>query len=936
MFGLALILLLFLGRPRFGRHLAFILIFLLAGSRYGFAQTACTPAWLDTALTEAAIQNAVDMAATNDVICLAAGSATFNTATIQFGTKAVEIRGHGTMPLQGSAGETIITGGATLPDQTIFFGDESTGGSTTISNIRFLANENTPISGGGGAYIGNRNTGPGTKPWIIHHNDFFLTNIPSATHGSVFRAINIGAHGGVIYRNKFTATTAPPTYVSNTGVVPIEHSIGDDGSWWASASTEGTADTTGYNNLYVENNYFLNFNVAMDAHTSARTAWRFNEMHNASTADHGYDSSNQGERHTELYNNNYYCDDAIALNAWIAQRGGTYMVFNNTFPNGDTMLCAYGGTAALAGLKQSSYRLSQCIEIGGWPGTYPDTYPVSHQLGWGWVNGTYITGVGSSTTQSIPGDAADIAYPTDGFQQSLEPNFLFANTNNGSGDLLFREQASNECRAMAYSNTGKGGSAATTLTIPTPGLQYSAPYANAGQDVIAVFADLVGGSTPTIDDSLGNMWSSPLAGGTNGSQRLTIWHSKITNGGQIAVTFHFGSSAAARAGTIVVMKGLTATPIDQNPATANATGATTFDAPTVGGAGGSALAQSNEIILGYYALNGPTVYNHSSNVDAFENDSIAVSAPDAMTVACKPCTGSYTMGINGTTGSTDTSNTTVAVSYRAVTSTGAATPRITDATSRNAVMGSITFKVTSNDNTNLDLQINDFDALDRETFTQASGVQTNSTTPFNGTTGTGWGTRANRPTTCTYNSSTGVGVAYWSTDQGSWNTSGSGGQGVLDKCTATNTWTDAVYVPYDYPHPLATVTGGSCTPDHLAFIQQPSDAVLGAVISPSPTIGVYDSGNVLCTDDLGSSVILTVNSGSCLTLGGTTTLPTEVSGIYTASNLTVATGVGSCTIKASAGMLTDAISSSFTISAAPPVGTGGGLKLKLRLKGFVN
>ena len=71
---------------------------------------------------------------------------------------------------------------------------------------------------------------------------------------------------------------------------------------------------------------------------------------------------------------------------------------------------------------------------------------------------------------------------------------------------------------------------------------------------------------------------------------------------------------------------------------------------------------------------------------------------------------------------------------------------------------------------------------------------------FTGAAGTGYGTRASRPSTCT------TGVAYWSTDQGSWNQSGSGGQGVLDECTSTNTWTNAAYTPYTYPDPLE---GGS-------------------------------------------------------------------------------------------------------------------------------
>lgn len=65
------------------------------------------------------------------------------------------------------------------------------------------------------------------------------------------------------------------------------------------------------------------------------------------------------------------------------------------------------------------------------------------------------------------------------------------------------------------------------------------------------------------------------------------------------------------------------------------------------------------------------------------------------------------------------------------------------------------------------------------------------------------GTLANRPAGCT------AGVGYFATDQGSWNTSASnefgnqrnGADGVLYKCTATDTW-NVLYTPYIYPHPL--------------------------------------------------------------------------------------------------------------------------------------
>jgi hypothetical protein len=86
----------------------------------------------------------------------------------------------------------------------------------------------------------------------------------------------------------------------------------------------------------------------------------------------------------------------------------------------------------------------------------------------------------------------------------------------------------------------------------------------------------------------------------------------------------------------------------------------------------------------------------------------------------------------------------------------------------------------------------------QESVNQAA--QTSPTSPFNGTSGTGHGTLANRPATCTPR------VGYWATDQGNWNQSGSGGQGELFVCTATNTWT-LYYTPYIYPHPL--IAGGT-------------------------------------------------------------------------------------------------------------------------------
>jgi hypothetical protein len=61
------------------------------------------------------------------------------------------------------------------------------------------------------------------------------------------------------------------------------------------------------------------------------------------------------------------------------------------------------------------------------------------------------------------------------------------------------------------------------------------------------------------------------------------------------------------------------------------------------------------------------------------------------------------------------------------------------------------------------------------------------------------GTKGAIPATCT------TGMAYWATDEGTWNSATAGADGRLYRCSSTNTWT-LYYTPANYPHPWTVGT----------------------------------------------------------------------------------------------------------------------------------
>jgi len=289
--------------------------------------------------SQAAVQAAVISATDGDTVLVPAGNCTWSGLSL---SKGVHLKGAG-----AGATNITLTGIGTL----------STNATASIEISGF-----TLIHSGGG----NEN-----RAWLVSGS---WTNKPPLIHDNTINVTNAGffrweVNNGVIYRNVFTCTLDESV---------IQHKHGDSQSW-STPDTLGMRDTNGNRNLYVEDNVFNNCtNQGIDMDDSSRSVVRYNVFNNSSWNSHGFATSPIGNRHFEIYNNQFNQQNNNVNQSWqIWIRGGTGVVFNNFIQdlNGQQW-----------GNKPEVVLSVRAASGGGtqYPGGCCTTYPCIRQIGQGY------------------------------------------------------------------------------------------------------------------------------------------------------------------------------------------------------------------------------------------------------------------------------------------------------------------------------------------------------------------------------------------------------------------------------------------------------------------------------------------------------------------------------------------------------------------------
>ena len=272
-----------------------------------------------------------------------------------------------------SNGATIITHSA--GDSALFDVMEVAGGYTRFRDFDL-------VRGTGSGPMFSLDGSQTTKPVVVQ-NIKVLNN----SGGLVF---DVGTVHGVVSRSSFINSY---DFEPDNRTDQVIHLKPIDSTWsWTTASTIGTADTTGEINFYIDGNTFIGFYTqVIDFDDNSRTVVRCNSFNHSGITSHGQDTSAFGGRHFELYYNIFYYDntqpDSLLPNMdyIFFVRGLTGVIHNNVIPDINNSM--WSNKDELKFTVMPPWRDSGPNAC--W--TNPPGWPVPHQIGQSHNGTSYIT-----------------------------------------------------------------------------------------------------------------------------------------------------------------------------------------------------------------------------------------------------------------------------------------------------------------------------------------------------------------------------------------------------------------------------------------------------------------------------------------------------------------------------------------------------------------
>ena len=274
--------------------------------------------------------------------------------------------------LVSTAPTTVLVNNNTTANSSLIAVTESTSGRTEISGIKIAAGTG---SAWGIAMLWVNNGNP-----ILVHDCWMESDADSGD--SIFANTN----RGVIWNCSFDSSpfSMAPLAIQHKDVQNLTGS-------WSKPSTMGMADTTGTNNLYVEDSDFHAFLNAFDNDDNGRITVRHALFDNAGLGTHGADTSSIGQRHFEVYDStfifNAYTDGTtFNLNWWFFVRGGTFVVADNDMPA--IVSQDYGPKPAFNMTVMNLRRNGGPNPCWGAGTSGGGAYPAPRQVGFGRVTGT--------------------------------------------------------------------------------------------------------------------------------------------------------------------------------------------------------------------------------------------------------------------------------------------------------------------------------------------------------------------------------------------------------------------------------------------------------------------------------------------------------------------------------------------------------------------